>query len=167
MSPFIRRLAKPIPVAVTTAVLVAVVVAAVVAIRGSTSASAISKKEFAVAIDASCFDAEQVVPTGAPPTGAAALGSYLDKVLPLLRHADDAGGHIALPRGEQPLARRYLARFHDYVTAVSRYRDAIRNGTVTADAAAASAVAHAAFSDLLGMAEPLDSSYCPPQPQLP
>jgi hypothetical protein len=123
------------------------------------------KREFAVAIDASCFDTEEALPRGAVPTGDA-LGAYLDKSLPILRNADNGQDHISLPVGHKAQSRQFLARFHDYVTAVSRAREAIRRGD-QAGFATASADAHHAFNDLLGMAEPLGSSYCPPLPQLP
>jgi hypothetical protein len=164
---------RPVPLGATALVVVAAIVAGAVFLRGGGSGAvrrtpsvlAMYKREFAVAIDASCFDTEDALPGGAVPTGAA-LGAYLDKALPILRNADDGQDHIPLPVGNKPLARQFLVRFHDYVTALGRYREAIRRGDQVAFSTA-SADAHRAFSDLVDMAEPLGSSYCPPLPQLP
>jgi hypothetical protein len=134
-------------------------------VRTTPSALAKFKREFASAIDGSCFETEQALPQGNVPTGPA-LAAYLDKALPILRNADDGQDHIPLPVGHKPLSRQFLARFHDYVTAVARTRDAIGRGDAAAQATA-TADAHRIFDDLVGMAEPLDSSYCPPQPRLP
>ncbi len=158
-------MARPVPIAVALVVLVAVVGAGVAVGRGGASSSPTTKRQFAAAIDGSCFETEQALPPGPAPTGPA-LDSYLDKALPDLRNADAGQDQIALPPSEKPLARQFLARFHDYVTAISRYREARRTGDTTLQTSA-TADAHAAFADLVAMAEPLDSIACPPQPALP
>lgn len=158
------KLARPVPLAVVAVVLVAAVVGGVVLLRGSASVS--TKAKFAVAIDGSCFATEQALPGGNVPTDSAGLRRYLDKALPVLRHADSGQDQIAVPADERALAQRFLARFHDYVTALSRTSDALRRGDAAAQAAA-SADAHRAYTDMVDMAEPLDSSSCPPQPELP
>ncbi|MBV8951319.1 MAG: hypothetical protein JOZ99_10620 [Actinobacteria bacterium] len=161
----LANLVRPIPLAVSGVVLVAVVVLGVLVLRGSSPAPT-TKAKFAVAIDGSCFATEQAMPAGDVPSGGAALQSYLDKALPNLRNADNGQHQIGVPPDERALAERFLARFHAYVEAVSRTRDALRANDPAAQAAAAVA-AHQAYTDLVDMAEPLDSSSCPPQPELP
>lgn len=164
MNRALRSLTKPVPITVAVVVLIAAVVGVAVS-RGGASASPTTKRQFAASIDGSCFETEQALPAGPAPTGAA-LDSYLDKALPDLRNADSGQDQIALPPSEKSLARQFLARFHDYVTAISRFREARRSGD-TALQASATSDAHTAFNDLAAMAEPLDSIACPPQPELP
>src|SRR5205085_4246624 len=148
------------PVRLAAAAVVIAGVVGVVLFHGSRSQRTL--KQYVVSLDATCFDVEQSLPAGAAPTGPR-LGSYLDTAVPRLRSADSAQAGIPLPRADRTLAVQFRGLFHRYVTSVADVRAALRTGH---EPAAAADRAHRAYAALVNMAEPIDSSYCPPEPEL-
>jgi hypothetical protein len=161
-----RSFVKPVPLALLAVALVAVAAGGAILLRrDSTTLSASSAAKFKVALDTSCFDTEEALPHRAPPTGPA-LVPYLDKALPILRRADKGQHGIAGSASRTPTARRFIADFRDYVHALERLRAALGRNDPAA-ATAASAAAHGKYDDMVALAEPINSSHCPPQPRIP